>query len=109
MQRSVPGRTQSVVNIHNPSIEVHVVDPNINTGTAVILIAGGGHNTLNVGSEGADFVPFFYQYGVNTVILRNRLRRDGYDAQTDAVYDAQQAIRLVRAYAKAWNVCLLYT
>ena len=41
--------------------------------------AGGGHNTLNVGTEGADFVAFFYNYGVNTVILRNRLRRDGYE------------------------------
>ena len=75
MSRTVPGRISSIVNIHNPSIEVHPVDPGINTGAAVILVAGGGHNTLNVGTEGADFVPFFYNYGVNTVILRNRLRK----------------------------------
>ncbi|MBX5496255.1 MAG: alpha/beta hydrolase [Bryobacteraceae bacterium] len=104
MSRSVPGRIASIVNIHNPSIEVHTVDPSLNTGAAVILAAGGGHNTLNVGSEGADFVPFFYNYGVNTVILRNRLRRDGYSPQTDAVRDALQAIRLVRAYAKELNL-----
>ena len=72
---------------------MHTVDRGINTGAAVILAAGGGHNTLNVGSEAADFVPFFYNYGVNTVILRNRLRRDGYNPQTDEVYDALQAIR----------------
>ena len=41
----------------------------------MILAAGGGHNTLNVGGEGADFVPFFYNYGLNKIILRNRLRR----------------------------------
>jgi len=104
MARGVPGRIQSIVNIHNPSIEFHPADPGINTGAVVILAPGGGHNTLNVGSEGADFVPFFYNYGVNTVILRNRLRRDGYNPQTDEVYDAQQAIRLVRARAKDWNV-----
>jgi hypothetical protein len=104
MQRGVPGRIQSIVNIHNPTIEVHVVDPGINTGAAVILAPGGGHNTLNVGSEGADFVPFFYNYGVNTIILRNRLRRDGYNPQTDEVYDAQQAIRMVRARAREWNI-----
>lgn len=104
MSRSVPGRIASIVNIHNPSIEVHTVDLSLNTGAAVILAAGGGHNTLNVGSEGADFVPFFYNYGVNTVILRNRLRRDGYSLQTDAVRDALQAIRLVRAYAKELNL-----
>lgn len=104
MSQSVAGRINSIVNIHNPSIEVHTVDAGLNTGAAVIVIAGGGHRTLNVGGEAADFVPFFYNYGINTVILRNRLRRDGYNAQTDAVYDALQAVRLVRAYAAQWKI-----
>jgi acetyl esterase/lipase len=104
MSKVVPGRISSIVNIHNPSIEVHLVERTLNTGAAVILVPGGGHNTLNVGSEGADFVPFFYNYGVNTIILRSRLRRDGYNPQTDEVYDAEQAIRLVRAHAKDWNL-----
>ena len=38
------------------------------------------------------------------MILRNRLRRDGYNPQVDAVNDALQAIRLVRAHAKDWNI-----
>ena len=104
MSQAVPGRINSIVNIHNPSIEAHTVDRGLNTGAAVILVAGGGHNTLNVGSESADFVPFFYNYGVNTIILRNRLRKDGYDVQKDAVNDALQSVRLVRAYAKEWNI-----
>jgi endo-1,4-beta-xylanase len=104
MSKSAPGRVSSIVNIHDPSIEVHTVDRGLNTGAAVILVPGGGHNTLNVGSEGADFVPFFYNYGVNTIILRSRLRKDGYNVQNDEVNDAQQAIRLVRAYAKEWNI-----
>lgn len=99
MVPSVPGRIQSIVNIHNPSIEIHPVDRGINTGSLVILVPGGGHNTLNVGTEGADFVHFFYNYGVNTAILRNRLRKDGYVAEIDAVNDAEQAIRVVRAHA----------
>jgi endo-1,4-beta-xylanase len=103
MSQAVPGRINSIVGIHNPSIEIHSVERGLNTGAVVILAAGGGHNTLNVGSEAADFVPFFYNYGVNTVILRNRLRRDGYNPQTDEVYDALQAIRLVRAHAKELN------
>ena len=59
---------------------------------------------MNVGPEGADFVPFFYNYGVKTIILRNRLRRDGYEPSTDDTYDVQQAIRLVRAHAKEWSI-----
>jgi acetyl esterase/lipase len=96
------GQIASIVNIHNPSIEFHPGNRSLNTGVAVIVVAGGGHRTLNVGSEAADFVPFFANYGINTVILRNRMRVDGYDAKTDSVYDAEQAIKLVRAHAKDW-------
>ncbi|HEX4167614.1 MAG TPA: alpha/beta hydrolase [Bryobacteraceae bacterium] len=104
MSQSVPGRINSILNIHNPSVEFHTVDRGINTGAAVVLVAGGGHKTLNVGSESADFVPFFANYGVNTVILRNRLRSDGYNPQIDAVHDALQSIRLVREHAKELNI-----
>ncbi|MEO6244758.1 MAG: alpha/beta hydrolase [Opitutaceae bacterium] len=104
MNGSAPGRIASIVKIHNPSIEFHAGNRALNTGAVVIVVAGGGHRTLNVGGEGADFVPFFANYGINTVILRNRLRSDGYDAKTDAVYDAQQAIKIVRAYAGVWKI-----
>src|SRR5213076_2896851 len=36
MSQTVPGRINSIVNIHNPSIEVHTVD------AAVILATGAG-------------------------------------------------------------------
>src|SRR5215470_14496307 len=42
MSQTVPGRIASIVNIHNPSIEVHPVDRSLNTGAAVILVAGAG-------------------------------------------------------------------
>ena len=41
----VPGRVQRIVNIHNPSIEVHLAGGGNNTGTAIILAPGGGHST----------------------------------------------------------------
>ena len=104
MTNGVPGRIASIVNIHNPSIELHRVPAGMNTGSAVIVVAGGGHRTLNVGSEGSDLVPFFYNYGINTVILRNRLRNDGYKAEVDAVNDMLQAIKVVRAYAEDWGI-----
>lgn len=103
MSGRLAGRINSIVNIHNPSIEVHFASPSMNTGSVVILAAGGGHRTLNVGTESADFVSYFYNYGINTVILRNRLRSDGYEPKTDAVRDALQAIRLVRKFAEDWK------
>lgn len=104
LSKAAPGRISWITNIHNPSIEVHTVESGINTGAAIILAAGGGHRTLNVGSESADLVPYFFNYGINTIILRNRLRADGYKAEVDAVRDALQAIRIVRANSKLWNI-----
>jgi len=104
MSASMPGRVSTVVNIHNPSIEIHTVGGTFNTGAAVILAPGGGHKKLVIGTEGADLVPFFFNLGVHAIILRNRLRVDGYEPTTDAVNDALQAIRIVRANAKALGI-----
>lgn len=104
MDPAVPGRITSIVNIHNPSIEVHLASPSNNTGAAIILVAGGGHNTLNVATGAADLVPYFFTYGITTIIIRSRLKRDGYDPKTDEVYDLQQAIRMVRDHATEWRL-----
>ena len=104
MSGSVPGRIQSIVNIHNPSIEFHPVEGRANTGTAVIVVAGGGHRTLNVGNEGGDPAIWLFNFGVNAVILRNRMRSDGYDLQKDSMIDALQSVRLVRAQAREWKI-----
>jgi len=98
------GRVQNIVNIHNPSIEVHAVGGARNTGTVVIVAPGGGHRNLVAGSEGTDEVAWLYGYGVSTVILRYRLARaDGYDLEKDAMLDALEAVRLVRSRAAEWK------
>jgi endo-1,4-beta-xylanase len=103
--RGKSDKTVNVINIHNPTIEVHLAgDEPPNTGAAVIVAPGGGHRILWVGPEGADFVPLFKKHGVSTIVLRNRLRSDGYEPTTDAVNDAFQAIRVVRAHATEWKL-----
>jgi acetyl esterase/lipase len=99
-----PGRIGAIVHIHNPSVEFHPGSKALNTGAAIILAAGGGHRTLNVGGESSDEVHFFANHGISTIILRNRLRSDGYEPKTDGVNDALQAIKLVRAHAKDWDL-----
>ncbi|MBV9469578.1 MAG: alpha/beta hydrolase [Abitibacteriaceae bacterium] len=98
------GPITNVINIHNPSIEVHLATDRSLNGAAVIVVPGGGHQILWVGPEGADYVPYFDKLGVSTIILRYRLRVDGYEPTTDAVHDAFQAIRLVRAHAAEWKL-----
>jgi hypothetical protein len=96
----------NTLNIHNPTIEVHLApegDP-ANTGAAVIVAPGGGHKILWVGPEGYDVVPVLAKLGVSTIVLRNRLRVDGYEPSVDAVNDAFQAIRIVRSHAAEWKL-----
>ncbi len=100
-----PDHIVNVLNIHNPSIEVHLApDDGKNTGTFVILAPGGGHKILWVDPEGSAWVTHFAEMGISTAILRNRLRVDGYEPTTDATYDALQAIRIVRANAAKWKI-----
>src|SRR5580658_4098531 len=95
-----PGRVQKVVNINNPSIELHPA-PNPN-GLAMILAAGGGNTELNVGTEGTDIAKWLNGLGVSAFILRYRLRPYGSD--TDALADTAQSIKMVRAHAREWGV-----
>ncbi|MGB7327151.1 MAG: alpha/beta hydrolase fold domain-containing protein [Rubripirellula sp.] len=97
-------RLLNTLNIHNPTIEVHLADDRESTGAAVIVAPGGGHKILWLGPEGLDLVPFFAKQGVSTIVLRNRLRVDGYEPTTDAVSDAFQAIRMVRDHAAEWKL-----
>ena len=49
-------------------------------------------------------MSFFANYGMSVIILRERLRVDGYNMTTDAMNDTFQALRLVRAHAAEWGL-----
>jgi acetyl esterase/lipase len=102
MARGRSDRVESVVNIHNPSIEVHLAPPDKANGMAVIVAAGGGNTTCNVGPEGTVIADWLNSLGVHAFIERYRLRP--YSSLTDALADTQRCFRVVRANAKEWGV-----
>jgi len=97
-----PDRVQKVVNIHNPSIELHLAPAGKANGTAIVVAAGGGNTELNVGTEGTDIATWLNGLGVSAFILRYRLQP--YNSAIDALADTQRSIRLIRANAKEWGV-----
>ncbi len=97
-----PGYVSSITNIHNPSIEVHLAPADKSNGLAIILSAGGGNNTLNVGTEGTDIAVWLNSLGVSCFIERYRLKP--YNSATDALADTQQSFRVVRAHAAEWKI-----
>ncbi|MGH9846105.1 MAG: TIM barrel protein [Blastocatellia bacterium] len=103
-----PGqRIASIVNVHNPSIEVHLAAPGKATGAALVVAPGGGHRQLVWGSEGIDLLPWLHGMGVSVFILKYRLAQTPnykYTVEGEALQDTQRAIRIVRHRAREWGV-----
>src|SRR5579863_6323441 len=97
-----PDRVQSIVSINNPSIELHLAPAGKATGAGIIVAAGGGNKTLNVGTEGTDIAAWLNGIGISAFILRYRLQP--YDSAVDALADTQRSVRTVRAHAREWGV-----
>jgi acetyl esterase/lipase len=102
MSKGRTERVESVVNIHNPSLEVHLAPADKANGMAVIVAAGGGNTTCNVGPEGTAIADWLNGLGIHAFIERYRLRP--YSSVTDALADTQRCFRVIRANAKEWGV-----
>ena len=100
--KNQPTRVQSVANVHNPSIELHLAPVDKANGTAIIVAPGGGNKNLGVGTEGVDIAAWLNHLGTSAFILRYRLQP--YSSSVDALADTQRSIRLIRAHAKEWGI-----
>jgi acetyl esterase/lipase len=103
-----PGqRINSIRNVHNPSIEVHLAPADTATGTAILVAPGGGHEQLVWASEGTDIAKWLNSIGVTAFVLKYRLAQTPnyhYTVEGEALQDTQQAMRIIRARAKEWGV-----
>ena len=71
------------------------------TGRAVVICPGGGYSHLAMQHEGTDWAPFFNREGIAVIVLKYRMPHGNYEVP---VSDAEEAIRLVRKNAQAWNI-----
>ena len=80
-------------------ITVHKAEkPN---GAAVVICPGGGYGGLVTGAEGHGIAAWLNKHGITGVVLEYRLPKGHSHVP---LLDAQRAIRIVRANAKAWGV-----
>jgi acetyl esterase/lipase len=73
------------------------------TGTAVIILPGGGYGGLAMTYEGLDVADWFGSFGVTGFVLKYRMRGTGH-MHPVPMMDGQRAIRTVRARAAEWKV-----
>lgn len=96
-----------VTNVHNPYVTVFLPVKDKATGTAVVIVPGGGHRELWPKHEGENLAEWLKDRGIASVVLRYRLAREQgapYKIAEHAMQDGQRALRLVRSKAKEWNI-----
>jgi acetyl esterase/lipase len=76
-----------------------------NTGTAVVVLPGGGYRILAIDLEGTEVCDWLNSAGITCVLLKYRVPATGpYPKSAVALQDAQRALGLVRAHAAAWQI-----
>ncbi|MGB0598626.1 MAG: alpha/beta hydrolase [Rubripirellula sp.] len=85
-------QSRAAITLHRPA------KPN---GTAVVICPGGGYGMLVAGPEGHGVAKWLNENGITGIVLEYELPRGRSQVP---LADAQQALRLVRANAKAWSV-----
>jgi acetyl esterase/lipase len=96
---------QVVANVHRPSLTVYL--PARPSGTAVIVVPGGGYRELWMDHEGRNVARFLNEQGIAAFVLKYRLPRapgSRYTIMGDSLGDLLQAVRLVRSRAAEWSL-----
>jgi endo-1,4-beta-xylanase len=102
-----PGGDHVVSSVHKPSITIFLPSKDTATGAGVILMPGGGHNSLWVDHEGMNEAKWLADHGVAGFVLKYRLAREKdstYTIEGHALADGQKALAVVRAHAAEWGV-----
>lgn len=91
--------------VTTPTLEVFPADKEKATGTAVLVCPGGGYNILAIGYEGTELCKWLSKNGITGVLLKYRVpRRKNRAKHAAPLQDAQRAMTMIRANAKAWNI-----
>ena len=82
-------------------ITVHLPEPALATGTAMVICPGGGYAGKVVEGEGHGIARWLNAHGIAGVVLEYRLPEGNYHRP---LLDAQRAIRVVRSHTTEWQL-----
>jgi endo-1,4-beta-xylanase len=100
-----PGGDHVISNVHKPSLTIYL--PANPTGAGVVIMPGGGHNSLWVDHEGYNVAKWLSDHGVAGFVLKYRLalaQGSTYTIEGHALADAQRALAVVREHAADFHV-----
>lgn len=103
----IPRGSQFTAEGDNPELIITRVDAAEPT-AAVVILPGGGYGGHAIDHEGYQFADWFAELGITSAICTYRLRGKGNDGRGYGhpipMWDAQRAIRTLRAQASNWNI-----
>jgi acetyl esterase/lipase len=105
--RIAPQGDHVVSNVQEPSITPYLPSHDIATGSAVIVIPGGGHSEIWIDHEGYAVAEWLSSHGVAAFVLKYRLARakgSTYTVEGTELGDVQRAIRLVRSRGAEFGI-----
>lgn len=82
-------------------IYVYLPDKKIATGRAVVICPGGAYEHLALDHEGREWAPVLNGQGMAVIVLKYRMPHGNPEIP---VQDAEQAMRLTRSMATAWDI-----
>lgn len=94
-------KVKSVDEADTAKVWVYLPEKEQATGRAVVICPGGGYSHLALDHEGKDWGEFFTQQGIAAVVLKYRMPHGDRNVP---ISDAEEAMRLVRRNAAAWNI-----
>ncbi|MDB5230606.1 MAG: hypothetical protein JWN76_1411 [Chitinophagaceae bacterium] len=96
----------SITKVMQPSLTVFLPKNNSKPLTAVIICPGGGYSHLAIDHEGYEVAKAFNDAGIAAFILKYRLPNLTCfsNSAIAPLQDAQEAMKVVRARAKEWNL-----
>jgi acetyl esterase/lipase len=92
--------------VTQPVMDMYPAPANIATGAAVIICPGGGYWGIAISHEGEHVAKWFNSIGITAFVLKYRLPDKSImkDPSIGPLQDGQEAVRIVRRNAKAWNI-----
>ncbi|WP_396626788.1 alpha/beta hydrolase [Luteitalea sp.] len=96
-----------ITNVHRPTLTVYLPKAGTATGTAVLVIPGGGHRQLVMTHEGDNPAAWLRDRGIAAFVLKHRLAREPgstYRIDVEALADARRAVRIIRTRAGEWGI-----
>jgi acetyl esterase/lipase len=105
-QSPLVGPTRLVTNVTTPTLTIYRPAPDTNTGTAMIVMPGGGYRNLFWELEGEEVAAWLNANGMTGIILKYRVpfRPGETRPPPGPLQDAQRALSLVRSRAAEWGI-----